>query len=152
MKVDNRDIELALWDTAGQEDYDRLRPLSYPHSHVILLCFAIDSPDSLDNVQEKWVEELNTHAYGVPMILVGCKRDLRSDKKTIDELEKISQKPVSFEEGFAAASHIGAQKYVECSAKVDEGVTELFTIAARAAYMYSDNLMKARKKGKCICL
>lgn len=37
----------------GQEDYDRLRPLSYPHSHVILLCFAIDSPDSLDNVQEK---------------------------------------------------------------------------------------------------
>jgi Ras family len=44
---------LALWDTAGQEDYDRLRPLSYPDSHVILICFAIDSPDSLDNVQEK---------------------------------------------------------------------------------------------------
>ena len=37
----------------GQEDYDRLRPLSYPDSHVILICFAIDSPDSLDNVQEK---------------------------------------------------------------------------------------------------
>jgi len=49
---------LALWDTAGQEDYDRLRPLSYPDSHVILICFSIDSPDSLDNVQEKvskWV-------------------------------------------------------------------------------------------------
>ena len=46
-------MELALWDTAGQEDYDRLRPLSYPDSHVILICFAIDSPDSLDNVQEK---------------------------------------------------------------------------------------------------
>lgn len=37
----------------GQEDYDRLRPLSYPDSHVILICFAVDSPDSLDNVQEK---------------------------------------------------------------------------------------------------
>jgi hypothetical protein len=46
-------VELALWDTAGQEDYDRLRPLSYPDSHVILICFAVDSPDSLDNVQEK---------------------------------------------------------------------------------------------------
>ena len=46
-------MELALWDTAGQEDYDRLRPLSYPDSHVILICFAVDSPDSLDNVQEK---------------------------------------------------------------------------------------------------
>lgn len=53
VEVDNKHVELALWDTAGQEDYDRLRPLSYPDSHVILICFAIDSPDSLDNVQEK---------------------------------------------------------------------------------------------------
>lgn len=51
--MDGKHVELALWDTAGQEDYDRLRPLSYPDSHVILICFAIDSPDSLDNVQEK---------------------------------------------------------------------------------------------------
>jgi Ras homolog gene family, member A len=51
--VDGKKVELALWDTAGQEDYDRLRPLSYPDSHVILICFAVDSPDSLDNVQEK---------------------------------------------------------------------------------------------------
>lgn len=49
--VDGKRVELALWDTAGQEDYDRLRPLSYPDSHVILICFAVDSPDSLDNVQ-----------------------------------------------------------------------------------------------------
>lgn len=48
VEVDGRHVELALWDTAGQEDYDRLRPLSYPDSHVILICFAIDSPDSLD--------------------------------------------------------------------------------------------------------
>jgi Ras family len=53
VEVDGKKVELALWDTAGQEDYDRLRPLSYPDSHVILICFAIDSPDSLDNVQEK---------------------------------------------------------------------------------------------------
>jgi Ras family protein A len=53
VEVDSKHVELALWDTAGQEDYDRLRPLSYPDSHVILICFAIDSPDSLDNVQEK---------------------------------------------------------------------------------------------------
>ncbi|KAJ2994086.1 hypothetical protein HDV02_001863 [Globomyces sp. JEL0801] len=51
--VDGTAVELALWDTAGQEDYDRLRPLSYPDTHVILICFAIDSPDSLENVQEK---------------------------------------------------------------------------------------------------
>ena len=53
VEVDGKHVELALWDTAGQEDYDRLRTLSYPDSHVILICFAVDSPDSLDNVQEK---------------------------------------------------------------------------------------------------
>jgi len=46
-------VELALWDTAGQEEYDRLRPLSYPETDVILVCFAIDSHASLENVTDK---------------------------------------------------------------------------------------------------
>ena len=56
--VENKNVELALWDTAGQEDYDRLRPLSYPDTDVILMCFSIDSPDSLENIPEKWVPEV----------------------------------------------------------------------------------------------
>lgn len=51
--IDGKRVELALWDTAGQEDYDRLRPLSYPDSHVILICFSVDSQDTLENVEEK---------------------------------------------------------------------------------------------------
>jgi Ras family protein A len=51
--IDGKLVELALWNTAGQEDYNCLRPLSYLNSYVTLICFAIDSPDSLDNVQEK---------------------------------------------------------------------------------------------------
>lgn len=51
--LDSRKIELALVDTAGQDEYDRLRPLTYPGSHVILICYAIDIPDSLENVVEK---------------------------------------------------------------------------------------------------
>lgn len=46
-------VELALWDTAGQEEYDRLRPLSYPETDLIFVCFAIDCPNSLDNVADK---------------------------------------------------------------------------------------------------
>lgn len=46
-------VEVALWDTAGQKDYDRLRPLSYPDSHGMVICFAIDGPDSLRNVLGK---------------------------------------------------------------------------------------------------
>jgi hypothetical protein len=60
VEVDGKKVELALWDTAGQEDYDRLRPLSYPDSHVILICFSVDSPDSLDNVQEKVSQPLTS--------------------------------------------------------------------------------------------
>ncbi|CAI9632750.1 unnamed protein product [Alternaria burnsii] len=98
VEVDGKHVELALWDTAGQEDYDRLRPLSYPDSHVILICFAIDSPDSLDNVQEKWISEVLHFCQGLPIILVGCKKDLRFDQKTIEELHKTSQKPVTPEQ------------------------------------------------------
>lgn len=51
--VDGRPISLGLWDTAGQEDYDRLRPLSYPQTDVFLICFSVVSPPSFDNVIAK---------------------------------------------------------------------------------------------------
>lgn len=53
VELDGKTVELTLWDTAGQEEYDRLRPLSYPDANVILICFAIDRPDSLENVREQ---------------------------------------------------------------------------------------------------
>ncbi|PAV16782.1 small GTPase-binding protein [Pyrrhoderma noxium] len=124
VEVDGKHVELALWDTAGQEDYDRLRPLSYPDSHVILICFAVDSPDSLDNVQEKWHSEVTHFCAGLPVLLVGCKKDLRRDPKTIEELRKTSQRPVTPEEGVAVAQKIGAKQYLECSARTGEGVRE----------------------------
>ena len=65
---------MALWDTAGQEDYDRLRPLSYPDTDVILMCFSIDSPDSLENIPEKWTPEVKHFCPLVPIILVGNKK------------------------------------------------------------------------------
>lgn len=53
VNFEGKSIELALWDTAGQEEYDRLRPLSYPESDVILIVFSVDFPTSLANVQDK---------------------------------------------------------------------------------------------------
>ena len=51
--MDGKSVQLALWDTAGQEDYERLRPLAYSKAHVILIGFSVDTPDSLDNVKHK---------------------------------------------------------------------------------------------------
>uniref|UniRef100_A0A673FPY5 Ras homolog family member B n=1 Tax=Sinocyclocheilus rhinocerous TaxID=307959 RepID=A0A673FPY5_9TELE len=112
---------LALWDTAGQEDYDRLRPLSYPDTDVILMCFAVDSPDSLENIPEKWVPEVKQFCPNVPIILVANKKDLRSDDNVRSELSRMKQEPVRTEDRRAMAARIGAHDYMECSAKTKEG-------------------------------
>ncbi|KAK7940140.1 hypothetical protein WMY93_003466 [Mugilogobius chulae] len=125
IEVDNKQVQLALWDTAGQEDYDRLRPLSYPDTDVILMCFSVDSPDSLENIPEKWVPEVKHFCPNVPIILVANKKDLRHDEEV--------KRPVKAEDGRAMAARIGAYDYLECSAKTKEGIWEVFETATRAA-------------------
>jgi Rho family protein len=49
----------------GQEEFDRLRTLSYADTHVIMLCFSVESRDSLENVQEKWWDEIARHCDGI---------------------------------------------------------------------------------------
>uniref|UniRef100_A0A3Q3JTK5 Small monomeric GTPase n=1 Tax=Monopterus albus TaxID=43700 RepID=A0A3Q3JTK5_MONAL len=139
------EVELALWDTAGQEDYDRLRPLSYPDTDVILMCFSIDSPDSLENIPEKWTPEVKHFCPNVPIILVGNKKDLRNDEHTRRELAKMKQEPVKSEEGRDMANRISAFGYLECSAKTKDGVREVFEMATRAALQ----VRKRKKRGGC---
>lgn len=69
--LDGTDYELAIWDTAGQEDYEQLRPLSYPDTDVIVLCYAIDCQDSFENLKTKWLPELEYYCPQVPIVLVG---------------------------------------------------------------------------------
>lgn len=140
--VDNKPVELALWDTAGQEDYDRLRPLSYPDADIVLICFSISYPESFYNVDEKWHPETRHFCDDVPTLLVGLKKDLRDDPTILEELRFKNQKPITREQGEKMCNEIGAVKYVEVSAKTGENVSNLFQIAARIA-------LKPRKsKGK----
>ena len=67
-----------IWST-GQDDYDRLRPLSYPQTDVFLVCFNVTSPASFENVKEKWFPEVHHHCPGVPYLIVGTQIDLRED-------------------------------------------------------------------------
>jgi GTPase SAR1 family protein len=86
--------------------------------------------------------------------LVGCKKDLRFDNKTIEELHKTSQKPVTMEQGEEVKKRIGAVKYIECSAKNGDGVREVFEHATRAALTNTKNKKGRRgdKKRGCVLL
>ena len=164
--VDKKPVSLGLWDTAGEEDYDRLRPLSYPQTDVFLICFSIISPTSFENVKAKWQPEINHHCPDVPFILVGTKTDLRNGKDFTETFNgpttttttttttglnstTMTEKKFEFvsqEEGMKLAKEINAYKYLECSALTQIGLKEVFDEAIRAVIYPSSNGEKKEKK------
>ena len=131
--------------STGQEDYDRLRPLSYPDTDVILMCFSVDMPDSLENIQAKWVPEVQHFCPNVPFLLIATKKDLRNDPATKANLARDKLDIVRNEQGRTMSEKVGAYSYLECSAKTREGVREVFDAATRAA-------LSKRKKGRKGCI
>ncbi|KAJ2301179.1 hypothetical protein IWW55_003797 [Coemansia sp. RSA 2706] len=151
MEVDGTSIELALWDTAGQEDFDRLRFLCYPDANVVIICFSVDQPDSLANVADKWHPEVEQNAPRAPVILVGLKLDLREDAGVRDELARYGEHPVTEQEGRTMARRIGAVSYVECSSIWNLNVKDVFEIAARRA-LSADKRVDAQQSKCCVIL
>jgi Ras-related C3 botulinum toxin substrate 1 len=132
MVCDGVPVSLGLWDTAGQEDYDRLRPLSYPQTDVFLICFSVVSPSSFENVTSKWCPEIKHHCADAPILLIGTKIDLREDKETLQILAENGQAPIKREQGQKLANKIRAVKYLECSALTQRGLKQVFDEAVRA--------------------
>lgn len=148
--IDGKPICLGLWDTAGPEEYDRLRPLSYPQTDVFLLCFSLVNPNSLQNIKTKvrvrrshrlplslcsdlwtiariiplsqWWPEISHHCPGTPFLLVGLKLDLRDDPDTINRLAERKQAPITAAQGSVLAKEIGAAAYMENSALTQTGL------------------------------
>ena len=111
--IDNTHVELSLWDTAGQEEFDRLRSLSYDDTHAIMLCFSVDSPDSLENVESKWVGEIAENCPGVKLVLVALKCDLREQEKDDREDGREPKKPtIDYKQGLAVAEKVKALRYL----------------------------------------
>lgn len=114
--IDNVHVELSLWDTAGQEEFDRLRSLSYDDTHAIMLCFSVDSPDSLENVESKWVGEIAENCPGVRLVLVALKCDLREQQREEEEDGGLPAEPkrpmIDYKAGLAVAEKIKALRYL----------------------------------------
>eukprot|EP01090_Pellita_catalonica_P005355 TRINITY_DN1532_c0_g1_i1.p1 TRINITY_DN1532_c0_g1~~TRINITY_DN1532_c0_g1_i1.p1 ORF type:complete len:191 (-),score=38.44 TRINITY_DN1532_c0_g1_i1:81-653(-) len=117
--VEGQEVTFSLWDTAGQEGYQRIRVLSYPKTDIFLLCFSLVNRNSFDNVQEVWLPELKHHCPGTPIILVGTKSDLKEG----------SSDGIKQEEGEKLAKLIGAKMFLVCSAKTRAGLKEVFDSA-----------------------
>lgn len=145
-------IELSLWDTAGQEEFDRLRSLSYDDTHAIMLCFSVDSKDSLENVETKWVGEIAENCQGVKLVLVAMKCDLREqgedgEPEGPEGAQKEKKEMINYNQGLEVARRINALRYLECSAMRNRGVNEAFTEAARVALSVKGN--GGSEDGKC---
>ena len=129
--LDDTPYNLGLWDTAGQEEYDRLRALCYPQTDVFLMCFSVTSPSSFENVRTRWAPELEHYCPGTASILVGTKTDLREDHNTIEKLRNQNMAPISTDQGQQLAKELGSAAYMECSALTQKGLKEIFDTAAR---------------------
>lgn len=147
--VGGKITQLLLWDTAGQEDYDRLRPLSYPATDVFLIMFSLVNRDSLSNVINKWMPEVKHNCPATPIVLVGTKLDLRSDKEALTLLREQGKTPITHQEGKEVATKIGAAAYVECSAKTSEGLKHVFDTAILTAL---EPPVVTKKRKKCAIL
>uniref|UniRef100_A0AC35GKR7 Uncharacterized protein n=1 Tax=Panagrolaimus sp. PS1159 TaxID=55785 RepID=A0AC35GKR7_9BILA len=130
--VDDDPIKLELWDTPGQAEFDRLRPLSYPQTDCFLLCFSLVNPVSFGNVRAKWYREVSHHCPHTPIILVGNKLDLRGDQVTVDKLRERGLAPITTAQGLQMARKIKAINYLECSALTQVGLKQVFDEAIRA--------------------
>ncbi|CCJ28143.1 unnamed protein product [Pneumocystis jirovecii] len=139
---------LGLFDTAGQEDYDRLRPLSYPQTDVFLICFSVTSPASFENVKEKWLPEVRHHCPGTPCLIVGTQIDLRDDPVVLEKLKRQNHSPITTEQGERVSRELGVAKYVECSALTQKGLKNVFDEAIVCAL----EPPVTKKKTKCLIL
>ncbi|KAH8824484.1 P-loop containing nucleoside triphosphate hydrolase protein [Flagelloscypha sp. PMI_526] len=149
--------QLCLVDTGPPEVYTCLPPIEYQRADVVLVCFSIASPESIDNALNIWLQDVRSQRPDVPVILVGCKSDLR-DFDVIENLESRGyQRSISFDEGMIYALKMGAVCYFECSSMLGKGVDKLFKVAACLAAGYpieeetkEKTKEKKRKGSKCV--
>jgi small GTP-binding protein len=135
--IGGEEYNVQLWDTAGQEELENVRVLSYPSTDCFILCFSVADRRSFEACRSKWFEEVKTqHGDCDPIyMIVGTKTDLRAG----------SENAVSPQEGKTLAQQVGAFAYVECSALLNEHVQEVFDKAI-------NQVLSPGAGGGCCCV
>ncbi|KAL4647331.1 rho-related GTP-binding protein RhoU-like [Arapaima gigas] len=146
VQVDGKPVRLQLCDTAGQDEFDKLRHFCYPRTDALLLCFSVVSPASFQNVWEKWLPEIRRRCPQVPVLLVGTQCDLRQDVKVLIELARRRERPVPEADARALADKAGAVAYIECSALTQKNLKEVFDAAIAIGLRHAER--QARRECK----
>ncbi|ELP90792.1 RAC GTPase, putative [Entamoeba invadens IP1] len=144
-------VNMSLWDTAGQHEYDQMRPLSYPGTHCFLICFSIISRASFENVEYFWIPEIRKHSPTIPFLLVGTKGDMREDITIVQNVQNGSLQWVSYEEANNLSKKYGGAGYFECSALTQKNLKLLFDQAITTALKTSFSTTKTRKDHTSKC-
>lgn len=124
--MDGVQISLGLWDTAGNDTFRQIRPMSYQQADVVLLCFSVANPNSLASVRHKWIAEVREHLPQIPVLVVGTQTDLR-------EMGSHRVSCIAATEGRQVAHEVRAKGYLECSSLSNRGVQQVFEYAVRTA-------------------
>ena len=146
-------VHLELWDTAPQEDYKKMRPMSYGQTDIFLCCFSLVRPHTLDVLQNFFLPEIHEYCPNAPFILVGTESDLRDEfEEHADEYKSKGMEPIPTSKGEEFARKNGASKYYEVSALKAINLIELFDDVARVALTYDKgNSKEAKQKSEGGC-
>ncbi|NP_001012250.1 rho-related GTP-binding protein RhoV [Danio rerio] len=145
VQVDGTPVRIQLMDTAGQEEFDEFRSLSYAHTDVFLLCFSVVNPTSFQNITKKWIPEIRECNPSSPIILVGTQSDLVLDVNVLIDLDRYKVKPVCSSRARSLSEKIRAAEYVECSALTQKNLKEAFDAAIFAAIKHKARKAKKRR-------
>lgn len=146
VQVDGNPVRLQLCDTAGQDEFDKLRHFCYSQTDALLLCFSVVSPASFQNVGEKWVPEIRRRCPLTPLLLVGTQSDLRQDVQVLIDLARRREGPVPQADAWALADKVGAVTYVECSALTQKNLKEVFDAAIAVGLRNADRRVRRERK------
>lgn len=148
VNIGDKTIKVGLWDTAGQPEYDRLRPFSYTNTDVIVMCFSCIYPPSFESIVTKWHPEIKHHCPNVPYLLVATKIDQRDNQDIIQKLNAQDSFPIQFDQGLELSKEIEAVSYIECSALTQVGIKQVFDQAISLCLKPA----KHKKRRRCVII
>ena len=175
-KIHGKLIDIVVVDTPGRYDYLPFRQVAYKKTDLVMICFALDDPQSFENVEKFWVPEVEKNAPGIPYMLVGNRRDYRDEvyanwccceicqdcylgcEKGFNTLKKMQADEflhstmLSYDQGCLMAEQVGAVGYEECSAKFRDNTRSVFECATELAMKKHRRKRRQKSRGPEACV